>query len=237
MHTAGRWKEARMDIETLKEAIGDEKFSALKTYVDDLTGQRDAARRESIDGRKGKDTKIRELTDRLQAIEEWAGVEPEADLATLPAPKGQVEAVKQYETKLKRMERERSEAVAQRDEALGKFRSSLQRAAVVDALGGHEFIARDIVETYVGQRLTWEGDDLLFKTDDGKLVPVKDGVAGFAKSRPELLKPQGTGGAGVRQPAARSGSDAKTMTRAEWEAADPVARMAHAKAGGQVVGA
>ena len=33
-----------MDLETLKDALGDEKFAALKTYVDDLTGQRDAAR-------------------------------------------------------------------------------------------------------------------------------------------------------------------------------------------------
>ena len=50
-----------MDIEQLKEAIGDEKFAALKTYVDDLTGQRDAARNESITGRKGLKAKLDEM--------------------------------------------------------------------------------------------------------------------------------------------------------------------------------
>lgn len=188
-----------MDLEQLKDALGDERFAALSAYVNDLAGQRDAARKESIDGRKGKDKRIQELTDRLQAIEDWAGIDPDADLDTLPAPKGAVEAAKQYEAKLKRAERERAEAVKARDDALAANRQSQQRAAIADALGGHDFLARDLVETYIGQRLTWEADELLFKTDDGKLVAVKDGVAGFAQSRPELLKPTGTGGAGVRQ--------------------------------------
>ena len=41
-----------MDIASLKEALGDEKFAALQSYVNDLTGQRDTARNESITGRK-----------------------------------------------------------------------------------------------------------------------------------------------------------------------------------------
>jgi hypothetical protein len=234
MATAGG---PQLDLDTLKEALGDEKFTALKTYVDGLTGQRDAARNESINGRKGKDTAIQKLTERLQAVEEWAGVEPDADLAALPPPKGQVEAAKQFETKLKRMERELKEAGSQRDEALGKFKSSLQRAAIAEAIGGHEFVDREVVESYVEKHLAWEGDDLLFKADDGKLIPVKDGVAGIAKTRPGLLKPTGTGGAGVRTGNAGSGGGGRTMTRAEFEAATPMARMAHAKAGGQVVDA
>ena len=53
-------------------------------------------------------------------------------------------------------------------------------------------------------------------------------------ARPELLKPTGTGGAGVRQSNAGSGGG-KTMTRSQFESATPADRMAHAKAGGQVV--
>ena len=64
------------------------------------------------------------------------------------------------------------------------------------------------METYVSQRLTWEGDELLFNDGD-KLVAVKDGVAGLVKSRPELLKPTGTGGAGVRDHNAGGGGPAK----------------------------
>ena len=187
-----------MDLETLKEALGDEKFSALKTYVDDLTGQRDAARNESITGRKGLKEKLAKLESDQAALLEKLGLDSLDDLDSLPDAKGAAEAAKQYEAKTKRLERQLAEATAAREQAEGKFKDSLRRATIADALGGHEFIARDVVETFVSNRLTWEGDDLLFKTDDGKLVPVKDGVAGIAKTRPELLKPTGAGGAGVR---------------------------------------
>ena len=152
----------------------------------------------------------------------------------MPDAKGQVEALRQFETKLKRTERERDDAKKLADEASGKYRSSLQKAAIAEALGGHEFVARDIVETYVNQRLVWEGDDLFFKSDDGKLIPPKDGVAGIAKTRPELLKPTGTGGAGMRQSNAGSGGGGKTMTRAEFEAMEPAARVEAAKSGVQL---
>lgn len=225
-----------MDIETLKEALGDEKFKALKTFVDDLVGQRDAARNESITGRKGLKEKLTALEAAQAQLLEKLGIDSLDDLEGLPDAKGMAEATKQYEAKLKRLQRERDEAVTARDASDKKLRDSQQRAAVADALGGHEFIARDVVETFVTRNLAWEGDELMFKTDDGKLVSVKDGVAGIAKSRPELLKPTGTGGAGFRQtPAGRGGG--KTMTRTEFEAADASTRMAFAKAGGQVVDA
>jgi len=207
-----------MDIETLKEALGDEKFAALKTYVDDLTGQRDAARSESITGRK----KLKADLEAAQALAtkamEKLGIESADELDSMPDAKGQGDALRQLQTTLKRAERERDEARTLADEVAGKFRQSQQRAAIAEALGGHEFIARDIVETFVNGRLAWEGDDLLFKTDDGKLVPVKNGGAGIAKTRPELLKPTGAGGAGVRQSNAGGGATAKTITRAQYAA-------------------
>lgn len=197
-----------MDIEQLKEALGDEKFSTLKTYVDDLTGQRDAARNESIAGRKGLKAKLDEMTAAQARLMEKLGVESLEDLDSLPDAKGQADAVKQYEAKLKKLERENAELAASKQEIDGKYRDSLKRAVVADALGSHEFVARDLVETYVSQRLTWEGDELLFKDGD-KLVAVKDGVAGLVKSRPELLKPTGTGGAGVRDHNAGGGGASK----------------------------
>ena len=213
-----------MDIETLKEALGDEKFSALKTYVDDLTGQRDAARNESITGRKGLKEKLAKLESDQAALLEKLGLDSLDDLDSLPDAKGAAEAAKQYEAKTKRLERQLAEATAAREQAEGKFKDSLRRATIADALGGHEFIARDVVETFVSNRLTWEGDDLLFKTDDGKLVPVKDGVAGIAKTRPELLKATGAGGAGVRQSNAAGSGGGKTITRAQYEAMPAEAR-------------
>ncbi len=225
-----------MDISKFKEALGDEKFAELHGYVTDLIGQRDSARNESISGRK----KLKDDLAAAQALAakalEKLGVDPPDELDTLPDAKGQVEALKQFEARIKRTERERDEAKRLADDASGKYRGTLQRAAIAEALGGHEFVARDIVESYVSQRLVWEGDELLFKADDGKLIPPKDGVAGIAKTRPELLKPTGTGGAGVRQSNAGGGGDAKTMTRAQFDAASHAERSAFSKQGGTVTG-
>lgn len=209
-----------MDIEKLKDKLGDETFAELKAYVSDLSGQRDTARNESINGRR----KLKEDLAAAQALAQKAleklGVESADDLDTLPDAKGQADALKQLGTKLTRAERERDEARKAAEEATGKYRSSLTRAAVAEAMGGHEFVARDLVETYVSQRLVWEGDELYFKSDDGKPIPVKDGVAGLAKTRPELLKPAGTGGAGVRQSNAGS-AGGKSMSEAEFDAKAP----------------
>ncbi len=194
-----------MDIASLKEALGDEKFAKLQGYVNDLIGQRDTAREESINGRKTLKTELAKAQATAAKALEKLGVENPDDLDALPDAKGQAEALKQYDAKVKRLERERDEAIKAKTETDGKFRGSLQKAAIAEALGGHEFVARDLVETYVSQRLVWEGDELFFKSDDGKLIPPKDGVAGIAKTRPELLKPTGTGGAGVRQSNAGGG--------------------------------
>lgn len=223
-----------MDIETLKAALGDEKFAALKTHIDDLTGQRDTARNESITGRKKlKDDLLGAQALAARAMEKL-GVDSADDLDALPDAKGQGDALKQFDAKVKRLERENGELKGQRDEAQGKHKTSLQRAAVADALGRHEFIARDVVETFISNRLAWEGDEILFKTDDGKLVPVADGVAGIAKSRPELLKATGTGGAGVRSTNAGGAGGQKQMTRADFEAMTPTARVEASKAGVQL---
>ena len=109
-----------MDLETLKDALGDEKFAALKTYVDDLTGQRDAARNESITGRKGLKEKLTKLEADQAALLEKLGLDSLDDLASLPDAKGSAEAAKQYEAKLKRMERELAETKEAREQVEGK---------------------------------------------------------------------------------------------------------------------
>lgn len=223
-----------MNIDELKDTLGEEKFGALKTYVDDLVGQRDAARQESISGRKGLREKLTKLESDQASLMERLGIESLEDLQSLPDAKGAAEAAKQYEVKVKRLERQLQDLSAERDQISGKYRGSLQKAAIAEALAAHEFVARDIVETYVSQRLTWEGDDLLYKSDDGRMIPVKDGVAGIAKSRPELLKAVGTGGAGVRSSNAGSGG-AKTMTRADFEAMSPKEKVEASKAGVQLI--
>lgn len=187
-----------MDISTLKDKLDDATFTQLKTHIEDLTGQRDTARSESITGRKGLKEKLTALETAQAKLLEKLGLESIDEIDNLPDARGAAEAAKQYETKLKRLERELATEREQREAASKQIRDSQKRAAIAEAIGKHEFLARDLVETFVSNRLTWEGDELLFKADDGKLVAVKDGVAGLAAARPELLKPTGTGGAGVR---------------------------------------
>lgn len=225
-----------MDIESLKDKLGDETFAKLQTYVTDLIGQRDAARNESITGRKGLKGQLETLQAAQAKLLEKLGIDSIEEVDTLPDGKGAAEANKQLAAQLKRLQGQVETLTRERDETSGKLKNTLQRAAVAEAMGGHEFVARDIVETFVSQRLVWEGDDLLFKDDSGKLLPVRDGVAGIAKARPELLKAQGAGGAGAR-PAGGAGSGAggKTMTRSEFDQADQAARADFVKAGGKVV--
>lgn len=205
-----------MDLAALKEKLGDETFSQLETYVNDLTGQRDQARNESITGRKTLKGQVEQLTAQQTALMDRLGIESLDDLDNLPDVKGAADAAKQYEAKLKRAERERDTALAARDEVNGKYLDSKKSAILAEALGSHEFLAKDVVTSFISNRLQWEGEDLLYRTDDGNLVTVKDGVAGVAKTRPELLKSAGTGGAGVRPN--NAGGGAKTITSQEFNA-------------------
>ena len=220
-----------MDIEKLKEPLGDEMYAELETFVNDLTGQRDEARNESIKGRKGLKEKISTYETQMADMLERLGLESFDDIETLPDAKGAAEASAQYEAKLKRMERQLNEAKQTADEMAGRYKDSLKRGTLADALSAHEFLDRDVVATYVGEKLIWEGDDLLFKQEDGNLVSVKDGVTAFAKSKPHLLKPTGAGGAGVRSTNARGNGGQLTMTRAEFEAMPPAKQMEAAKDG------
>ncbi len=209
-----------MDIESLKETLGDEKFAELKAHVDTLEGKLSTIRKKA-DSETARAAKLHDAQEKLM---EKLGLTSPDEIDTLPDAKGQAEAVKQYEAKLKKMERDLATASAEREEVAGKYKSTLQRAAISEALAGHEFVARDLVETFVGNRLTWDGDELMFKTDDGKIVSLKDGVAGLAKSRPELLKATGTGGAGVRATNAGGNGSSKVMSESQFDALPPAER-------------
>lgn len=209
-----------MDIETLKEVLGDEKYGALKAHVDSLEGKL-ATVRKKADSETANAAKLRDAQEKLM---EKLGVASLDEIDALPDAKGQAEAVKQFEAKLKKLERDAAAAVAERDAANGKYKTSQQKAAIAEALAGHEFVARDLVEGFVSNRLAWEGDELMYTADDGKIVSLKDGVAGLAKSRPELLKPTGTGGAGMRSSNAGSNGQAKSMSSAEFNGLRPADR-------------
>jgi len=220
------------NIEELKgKEVTDELFAKLKEHEADLIGQRDAARNESISGRKGLKSKLESAEALAHKLMEKLGISTEEELESLPDARGAAEAAKQYEAKVRKLERDLAAATKGMEEAIGKQRTSAQRATIAEALGAHEFVAPDLVQSFIDSRVVWEGDDLLFKGDDGKLISVRDGVAGFAKSRPELMKSTGAGGAGVRPSNAGGNGAVKQMTRAEFDALPPARRMALSKEG------
>lgn len=220
-----------MDIESLKAKLGDETYAQLKTYVDDLTGQRDVARNESIQGRKALKAENETLKGLKTKLFERLGIETEEEIEALPPAKGQAEALKQYEAKLKRMEREASDREKSFQDLSAKHRQAIQQAALTKAIGKHPFDDPDFVSEAVSHRLHWEDETLLYRTDDGKLLGLDEGVKLLAQTRPKLLKHPGAGGSGYTGSGSRGNGQAKTISRSEFEALPPADRMTVIKGG------
>ncbi len=186
-----------MDISKLKDKLGAD-YEALEAHVADLTAQRDVALRASEDGR-GKFKKVADERDKLRSVKdrlfEKLGLDDDADLDNLPEPKGQAEAVRQFEAKLKRMERDLADASRARDEVSARHREALTGVALEKALSQHDWLDRDVALLLAKSGVQVEGEEILFSAD-GKQVPLADGIKWLAKSKPHLLKSSGAGGSG-----------------------------------------
>lgn len=147
------------------------------------------AAKESIEGRKTL------KAERDKAFEKL-GIDSPDELDTLPDAKGQGEATKQIEARLKKAERERDEAIQARDSVTGEVKAMKREASLSQALEGLKFKNPADVRVLLQSRVVEEGDELRFKTDDGKLVPLKDGAAWFARTRPDYVEAADAGGQG-----------------------------------------
>lgn len=215
-----------MDIESLKGKTLDEAlFTQLATHVEGLNtraetaeGKTRAAQKESIEGRK-------QLKAERDAAFEKLGVTTAQELEALEAPKGQAEAMKQMEAKVKRAERERAEAQASLQEVNGKYAADRRALAVEKALSAHPFIDMDVARAVLELGVTAEGDDLLFKTTDGKLVPLQDGAAWLAKTKTYLVKAPGQGqqGSGFKGGAGGSGGVKNPWAKETWNVTAQIA--------------
>ena len=156
-----------MKIDDLKEKLDDETFEQLNSFVADLIGQRDAARQESISGRKGLKQQVEQLTALKTALFDKLGIEEEADIDSLPDAKGQADALRQYEVKLKRMERELTDKTQALTDIQTARRKDAQRLAINDALKGQEFTDPEVAELLIANKIEWDGDELFYKTDRG----------------------------------------------------------------------
>ena len=193
-----------MDLTQFKEALG-EKYTALEEYVTALVSQRDEARRESVDGRK----KLKADLEALKAFREKAydklGLESDDDLEALQGKPAAAEMERQYQTKIKRLEADLKDRDTKLADTEGRYRKERANAAIVAAIGKHQFIDSDVAKLLIGSRVEFEGDDIFYKTDEGRLIPVEEGAAMVATTKPHLLRAQGAGGSGT-PPAGTAGA-------------------------------
>lgn len=188
-----------MNLDELKEKLGDESHAALVSYVNDLAGQRDAARRESIDGRKQLKARAEQLEAVNRKVFEKLGIDSEDELETLPDAKGQAEALKQFEVQMKRLTRERDEAAKARDELAATRERDRRQAAIAQAVAKHGFVDPEIASLALERGLRIDGEQILFEAEGGKLVPLDEGAAWVAKTKPYMVKASGGNGSGFRE--------------------------------------
>jgi len=198
---------------TLDDATLSELTAAITTHTEALESRaataEDKARtaaRESIEGRKANDKRIERLSELL-------GVDTDADLDKIDV-KGMADAAKQVEQQLKRVTRERDEAVAAKAELDGKYSAERRDRAIAEAVGKHPFIDAEDARALISGRIAQEGDELRFKGPDGKSLSIDDGVAWMAKTKPHLVRPAGEGSQGSGY---KGSSGGKTAGPNPWD--------------------
>lgn len=184
------------DLKTLKDKIDSALFAEVETAFNELTGQRDAAKNESINGRKSLKAESEKANANLQLALEKLGVVTADELAALPDAKGQADALKQYEVQLKRANRERDEAKTAWSDIQDKVTKSRRDAAISSAVSSQPFLDADLAREFISTRIRQEGEDFMFDVGNNKLVPIKDGAAWVAATKPILMPPAGNGATG-----------------------------------------
>jgi hypothetical protein len=185
-----------MDIESLKDKLEATDYEALTQHVAALAEKAEKAVSESINGRKTLKSENERLKTLNAAIMEKLGIAEAEELDGLPDLKGQAEAAKQYEAKVRRLERELAERSEMLQTISAQRRADQQSAMLAKALQAHDWSDSEVVEQFVAARITWEDDTPFYKADGGKLVSVDEGVTLLANAKPALLKSRGAGGSG-----------------------------------------
>ena len=184
-----------MDVSEIIEKLDEAEREALTAHIEALTGQRDQARKESIDGRKGLKAKIAELESAQSAVLERLGIDSVEELDDLPEPKGQAEAIKQFEARMKRMESELKQVAGERDAIAGKHRDAMLSANIEKALSSHEWIDRDVVSLLLKSGIEWDEDQPVYRHADQSLT-IEEAAKTIATEKAHLLKTAGARGSG-----------------------------------------
>lgn len=195
-----------MNLDELKgKTIDEATHAALVEYVTGLQSEVarerskvQQARDESANHRKGLKAKVEELERVNRVAFDRLGIDSPEELETLPDGKGQAEKVQQLEAQIKRLTREKEETAAKVAELTTEREINRRKAAISEAVKKHSFIDPEVASRLLADGITVDDDQIMFKDDSGKLVPLDEGAAWLAKSKPFLVKAQGGAGSGYR---------------------------------------
>lgn len=210
------------DLDKLKDKLDSATLTELRSHIEDLTGSRDAAKSESINGRKTLKAELESLKAANAKAFEKLGIDSADDLDALPDAKGQADALKQFEAKLKRAERERDEALKAREALTTQITEAKRSQAIAQAVAAGGFHDTEAAELLLSRGIEAQDDGFVFKTKDGRFIPLQDGAKLIAAERPHLVKAPTATGSGNRE---LPGQQAKRVIhRAELEAMSPFER-------------
>lgn len=187
-----------MDLDRIKAKLDQAEFDELSQHVATLAEKADKAVNESIHGRKTLKAENERLKTLNAQIMDRLGISEADELDALPDLKGQAEAAKSYEAKVKRLERELQDKNDSLNKITTQRRADQQAAMLAKAMQSHEWVSPKVVESYLQNSITWEDETPFFKAEDGKLMDLNEGVKLVAQTMPELLKSRGAGGSGYK---------------------------------------
>jgi hypothetical protein len=201
-----------MNLADLKEPLG-ERYAELERYINSLVDQRDKAIHETVSKRVDLKERAEKAESAMARLMEKLGVETLEEIDSLPPAKGQAEALKQLETRLKKLDADAKAKDQALAELTAKHRQTVLDVELGKALEAYEFIDRDLVSSYLKQQLIWDDEEqALLKSEKGTPIPLAEGVTHLATSKPHLLKQPGARGSGYN-PAARGGEVANPWAK------------------------
>lgn len=197
------------------KTLDDAAMAELKSAFDELTGQRDAARNESIAGRKTLKSELAAAKAERDEAFAWAGAEDIEALRALPGPKGSADAARVTEAAMKKLTRERDEAMSERQALNERLAKQSREIAVANVL--KKFPARnpDDVSVLFERHVEADGETFIFKDADGKVSSLDEGANAFFSKRPDYLLPAGIQGQGSGYRGTKQGAGEKPAVKPE----------------------
>lgn len=122
------------------------------------------------------------------------------DADTLTALRDYIESLKKpatndHENKVTKLEQALARKTKEHEEAVSMHRKLLRDMEIQKAVNAHEWVDVDLMSVYVSNHTIFDGDKVLFKSPEGRTVPLDEAVATLAKAKPHLVKnsPHGSG--------------------------------------------